>query len=71
MSRFPIKFIPRGLPDIMILSKGIFICLEVKIPGYWKHTEKQKEMSELIKKNGGLCYVVTSLEEAVTLLHHI
>jgi len=64
MSRFPIKFIPKGLPDIMILHKGLFIGLEVKVPGYWKYTDPQKMMSTKIKSNGGLCYLVTSLDEA-------
>ena len=68
MSKFPIKFLPRGLPDIMILHKGIFIGLEVKVPDYWKHTDKQKNMGEAIKKNGGYYYVVTSLGETMEVL---
>lgn len=64
MSRFPIKFVPRGLPDIMILYKGKFICIEVKVPDYWKHTDEQIKMSEKISDNGGYCKVATSLDEA-------
>ena len=68
MSRFPIKFLPRGLPDIMILYKGIFIGLEVKVPDYWKHTDKQILMGQEINKNGGYYYVTTSLGEAMEVL---
>ncbi len=68
MSKFPIRFIPRGLPDIMILNEGKFIGLEVKVPGYWKHTDLQKKVGDLIEKNGGLYQVVTSLGQTIEYL---
>lgn len=68
MSRFPIKFIPRGLPDIMILHQGKFIGLEIKVPGYWKYTDDQIAMKDLIISNGGRYHLITSLEEAQKIL---
>ncbi len=65
MSRFPIKFLPRGLPDIMILHEGKFITMEVKVPDYWKYTDNQKEMGSKLMIHGGAYHLVTSLGEAM------
>lgn len=62
------KYTPRGLPDIMIIHQGNFIGLEVKVPGYWKYTDDQKKMKELITANGGFYHLVTSLDEAKQML---
>ncbi len=64
-SRFPIKFVPRGLPDIMILHKGNFIGFEVKVPDYWKRTDSQYYMMDRINDCGGAYYIVTSLGDAM------
>lgn len=58
------KYTPKGLPDIIILSKGRLIGLEVKVPTYWKRTDAQIEMKDKFLNNGGEYYLVTSLEEA-------
>ncbi len=63
MSRFPIKFIPKGLPDIMVLHEGKFLGLEVKVPDYWKRTDSQLLMQEKITRAGGRYAIVTSLVE--------
>lgn len=57
------KYTPRGLPDIMIIEKGKFIGLEVKVPDYWKYTDDQIAIKEKIIENGGYYCLVTSLEE--------
>ena len=58
------KYTPRGLPDIMIIEKGKFIALEVKVPDFWKYTDAQKAIKEKIIDNGGYYFLVTSLDEA-------
>jgi len=58
------KYTPKGLPDILILHKGLFIGLEVKVPDYWKITDDQIKMKDNFINNGGSYYVVTSLQEA-------
>lgn len=67
MSKFPIKFIPRGLPDIMVLQEGKFYGIEVKVPDYWKHTDKQISIGEKIKQNGGSYHVVTSVDDVISI----
>lgn len=57
------KYTPRGLPDIIILHQGMFIGLEVKVPGYWKYTDDQQAMRDKILDNGGAYHLVTSLDE--------
>lgn len=58
------KYTPRGLPDILMLSKGRLLGLEVKVPDYWKFTTDQKLIREKFYINGGYYTIVTSLEEA-------
>ncbi len=62
------KYTPRGLPDIMIISFGKFIGLEVKRPGERggnpKSVEAQEIMAQKIISNGGFYKVVHSLQEA-------
>ena len=58
------KYTPRGLPDIMIIFKGKFIALEVKVPDFWKYTEDQKLIKSKIVDNGGSYHLVTSLNQA-------
>lgn len=62
------KYTPRGLPDIMMITYGNFIGIEVKKPGFWKNTPEQKLMGQMIKQNGGYYYLVTSLAEVVDIL---
>ena len=57
------KYTPRGLPDILILSEGKFVGLEVKVPDYWKYTADQKAIKEKFIAHGGYYKLVTSLEE--------
>lgn len=59
------KYTPRGLPDIIIIYKGYFIALEVKIPDYWKLTDSQVEMRFGIENNGGFYFLVTSIDETI------
>lgn len=64
------KYTPRGLPDIMIISHGRFIGLEVKIPGYWKFTKDQQLMKDKIIEHGGDYHLVISLDEAKSILEN-
>jgi len=68
MSKFPIKFIPKGLPDIMLLHEGKFLGLEVKVPDYWKRTDSQILIQEKISKAGGYYSIVTSVGDTMVAL---
>lgn len=65
------KYALRGLPDIMCLCNGRFIGLEVKVPDYWKYTDDQQAIKDRIIENGGEYHLVTSLEQAVTVMEMI
>lgn len=62
------KYTPRGLPDIMIISQGRMIGLEVKVPDYWKYTDDQKAIRDKFLANGAVYALVTSLSEAQNVL---
>ncbi len=56
------KFTPRGLPDIMVISRGKFIAIEVKRPGAFLRPE-QAEFGTRLIKNGGNYYTVFCLDD--------
>ena len=58
------KFTPRGLPDIIVVEKGMFIALEVK-SAIGRQSPEQKEVEADIKKHGGQYFVVRSVEEVI------
>lgn len=58
------KYTPRGLPDVMVVTNGTLICMEVKRPGA-KLREAQKAFQENMAQNGGIYWVVTSIDDVV------
>ena len=52
----------KGFPDIILLYRGNFIGIEVKTKT-GTQSEEQKKMENLIVRNGGLYFVVRSLDE--------
>lgn len=61
-----------GLPDLLICYKGKFIGLEVKVPGKEKTlTALQKKWLKSIRRAGGLSYMVTSTEMAVSAVRKV
>lgn len=64
-----------GIPDILALYKGYFICIEVKDEdGTGSATLLQKEVVKSIQRNGGLAAVVDDLadvEELITEVDYI
>lgn len=58
----------KGFPDIIILKKGRFIGLEIKKTVGGQQSIYQKKMENLIKKQHGEYYLVTSLEEAIAVI---
>ncbi len=59
------KYSLRGAPDIMIVSGGKFIGLEVKnVKRPTPHTEDQQSFGNNLHNNGGYYFVVNSLEQA-------
>lgn len=57
------KYALKGLPDIMIISQGTFIGLEVKRPKHINKREEQEITGAKIKENGGHYFVVNSLAQ--------
>lgn len=55
------------LPDIFILKNGVSIFIELKAPEYkGNHADRQERQLKVRKEiiqNGGLAYLITSLEE--------
>ncbi len=56
------KFTPRGIPDIMLLHNFDFIGIEVKRPDMPLRPE-QEAFGKKIAANGGLYWVIHSVEE--------
>lgn len=60
------------LPDIYALKNGVSIFLELKAPEYKANhadrQEKQAKVRQKIIQNGGLAFLVTSLEEVKEIL---
>jgi hypothetical protein len=63
------KYTPKGLPDMICLIGGTFIGLEVKRSKQARVKPEQIYIGGQIKENGGLYYVVTSLDEVQGILH--
>jgi hypothetical protein len=59
-----------GVPDITLLYKGKFIGLEIKKEG-GKQSPAQKEAQTQIEKQGGLYFIITSLQQLITILNTI
>ncbi|MGL5648305.1 MAG: VRR-NUC domain-containing protein [Clostridium sp.] len=57
----------KGVPDLIVITKGCFIGLEVKTPT-GRQSKEQKEVEEGIKKQDCSYYVVRSLEEVQEIL---
>jgi hypothetical protein len=67
------KYTPRGLPDIMVIYKGIFYAIEVKRPKVAKKqggfraatklTPEQAEFGEGVVLNGGNYIIARSVED--------
>ena len=57
-----------GLPDLMIVYQGRAIFLEVKQPGE-QATKLQEHTLDQIRQAGGIAAVVSSVDEALRLIH--
>jgi hypothetical protein len=58
------RFVKPGLPDIIVLVAGKFVCFEAKRPiGNYGQTTKQAIFEQECRKNGGFYYVVRSVDE--------
>lgn len=60
----------KGIPDILIISKGRTIAMEVKTPT-GKQSKEQKLVEESFKKQGQEYHVVRSLEDAIKVVGHV
>lgn len=56
-----------GLPDIICVIKGIYIGIEVKVPG-GKQSDNQKAFQESLEKAGGIYILAYSLDDLLTKL---
>lgn len=58
------KYSMTGLPDIIVIKRGIFIGLEVKIKK-GRQTPSQKDFERRVKEAGAEYYVVTSIDDVM------
>jgi hypothetical protein len=59
-----------GLPDIIVCAEGLFIGLEVKMPGKRYNTSpRQKFVHTQIRDAKGVAEVVCSADEAVSIVN--
>jgi len=58
----------RGVPDIICSVNGAFVALEVKRPELGRLTDLQALTIERIREAGGVAEVVTSVEEAASVI---
>ena len=68
-TKYPATFM-RGVPDIIGVFHGTFFALEVKRPGE-KPTPIQNAVMEQIHAAGGFAKVVTSFEEAQSVMERM
>lgn len=59
-----------GYPDIDFLYKGVYVGMELKVPGK-KPTLLQQKKLDAINENGGIGKVVYSLEEVEKIINEI
>lgn len=59
-----------GLPDLVMSYRGLFVGMEVKMPGNTA-SEVQKLRAKQIRKAGGFCFLVYSVEDALRALDKI
>jgi len=60
------QFTLGGLPDIIVCSQGLFIALEVKMPGQRDNVSPvQQVVHQQLREAGGRVHVVSSIAEAV------
>lgn len=61
-------FQPSGIPDILACINGKFVAIEVKRSKGGIVSPLQKAQIEMIKKNGGIAGVASSMEEFLEIL---
>jgi len=64
------QFTLGGLPDIIVCCRGLFIALEVKMPGQRDNVSPvQQVVHQQLRDAGGRVHVISSVEEALTAIH--
>ena len=58
------KFARKGVGDILLLHKGLFVCIECK-SAVGRQSEPQKEFQEDVEKNGGLYIIARSVDDVI------
>jgi hypothetical protein len=56
---------PRGIPDLLVCVHGAFVALEVKRDRKARLSPMQDWTRDRIRRRGGRCEVVTTVQEAV------
>ena len=60
------KYTPKGLPDIIVIHKGVFHGIEVKRPNC-KLRPEQLEFSKKVSVNGGKYHLAFSLKDVMNI----
>lgn len=66
------EFTMAGLPDITVCAEGLYVGLEVKMPGKEKNlSPRQEYVHEKIVEAKGRVFVVSSVDEAVRVVQQV
>lgn len=60
------KYARHGVPDIIVIHKGLFMGIEVKT-AIGKQSDHQKEFEKDCRENGGAYSVVRSIDDCIKL----
>jgi Holliday junction resolvase len=60
-----------GIPDIIGCYRGLFVAVEVKVPGAGRLSERQRLTLERIATAGGILEVATTTMDALALVDSI
>lgn len=59
-----------GLPDLVVCADGLFIGIEVKLPGRESRlTERQSRILKAIEGAGGTAEMCTSVDDALSIVY--
>ena len=59
-----------GIPDLLVIVRGLYVGLEVKLPGA-KLSHAQEAAHRRIKEAGGIVAVVHDVEEALAVVDRL
>lgn len=66
------QFTLGGLPDIIVCHRGLFVALEVKMPGLKDNVSPvQQVVHQQLRQAGGRVHVISSIDEALEAVYKL